>query len=130
MVVRRTKLACAKMLRQHPTQAEAEAWNLLRNRRILGLKFRRQKPLFGFIVDFYCAEHRLVIEIDGQIHDTPEIQAADQERTSLLEGRGFTVIRIPNRRVTEDEITRKIQRAVCALRSGPPSPVSGEGVRG
>ncbi len=127
MVVKRTKLACAKMLRQHPTKAEAEAWKLLRNRRILGLKFGREKPLFGFIVDVYCAEHRLVIEIDGKIHDTPEIRAADQDRTSLLEGRGFTVIRIPNHQVTEDEMTRKIQGAVCALGSGPPSPVLGRG---
>ena len=62
------KVALAKAQRQEPTAAEAAAWALLRNRRCLGLKFRRQHVIRGFIVDFYCVELRLAIEVDGTVH--------------------------------------------------------------
>jgi len=63
------RFALARALRHRPTPAERHAWTLLRNRGILGLKFRRQHVLHGFIVDFYCASERVVIELEGSPHD-------------------------------------------------------------
>src|ERR1041384_2907746 len=60
------RFARARELRLHPTPAERHAWTLLRNRGILGLKFRRQHVLHGFIVDFYCPSERIVIELEGE----------------------------------------------------------------
>jgi very-short-patch-repair endonuclease len=57
----------ARQLRQSETLAEEIAWNLLRDRKAFGLKFRRQQPLGGYIVDFYCHELRLIIELDGEV---------------------------------------------------------------
>jgi len=62
---RSLKVALAKINRSEPTAAEAAAWDLLRNRRCLGLKFRRQHVIRGFIVDFYCPELRIAVEVDG-----------------------------------------------------------------
>jgi hypothetical protein len=59
----------ARQMRQEPTQAEDLLWQSLRNHQLLGFKFRRQHSIERFIVDFYCAEAKLVIEIDGPIHD-------------------------------------------------------------
>jgi very-short-patch-repair endonuclease len=69
-------------------------WNQLRNRRLAGLKFRRQHPLGPFIADFYCAEKRLVIELDGGIH--VEQPGYDQLRTERLIEHGYRVIRFTN----------------------------------
>jgi len=63
------KLEIARHLRRKATPAERHAWSLLRRRGILGLKFRRQHPLCGFIVDFYCPRLRLVLELDGGSHE-------------------------------------------------------------
>ena len=76
----REKLAISRQLRQHPTPAERHAWSLLRNRGILDLKFRRQHILHGFIVDFYCAELTLVLELDGAPHLDPARAAHDAAR--------------------------------------------------
>ena len=65
------KLFIARQLRSDGLPTERFAWSLLRNRRILGLKFRRQHTLHGFIVDFYCPQLRLVLELDGAGHDHP-----------------------------------------------------------
>ncbi len=65
------KLDAARRFRQQSTPAEADAWLLLRDRKILGLKFRRQQIVAGFVVDFYCASLRLVLELDGGVHDDP-----------------------------------------------------------
>ncbi len=90
----------AKELRRNLTQAEANLWARLRNRQLGGLKFRRQHPVGPFIADFYCAEHRLVVEIDGDIHDLRIEQ--DQERTWQFEKYGYNVIRFPNGQVEQD----------------------------
>jgi very-short-patch-repair endonuclease len=73
----------ARQLRKEMTPAEQILWDRLRGRRFQGLKFRRQHPLGRFIVDFYCAEHRLVIELDGGIHRHQ--QEYDQARTDALQ---------------------------------------------
>jgi very-short-patch-repair endonuclease len=84
----------AKVLRQNPTPAEKKLWqDYLRT-----LKFRvlRQRPIDHFIVDFYCAALKLVIEVDGDSHFTDEGQAYDLDRTSILEGYGLQVVRFTN----------------------------------
>src|SRR6266705_4375432 len=99
---RSLKVALAKAQRQEPTPAEAAAWALLRNRRCLGLKFRRQHVIRGFIADFYCAELRLVVEIDGGIHDTTQTQADyDEARSRALKLTGIEVVRLRNEDVSD-----------------------------
>ena len=124
--VSRLKLRRARELRQELTFAEHRAWNLLRDRRMLGLKFRRQHVIAGFIVDFYCSELRLVLELDGPAHGGVAQSAYDSARTARLEARGLRVIRIANRDVSEDQLGRLLQN----LTRRPPSPHGGEGVRG
>jgi very-short-patch-repair endonuclease len=85
----------ARELRQPQTPAESTLWNLLRNRN-LKYKFRRQHPIDFFIIDFYCAETKLLIEIDGSSHFEKEQQEYDQARTEYLEARGYKVIRFTN----------------------------------
>jgi len=81
---------------RHPlTPAEAKIWVRVRNRG-LGFKIRRQHPIWRFIADFYCAEAKLVIEIDGDSHAEPDQQEYDKARTEWLEERGYKVIRIMN----------------------------------
>lgn len=81
----------AKELRQQATPAEKILWEKLRDRRLLGLKFRRQHPLGSYIVDFYCPA---VVEIDGEIHRYQGVN--DQTRTDQLEDKGCKVIRFWN----------------------------------
>src|SRR6266545_2685085 len=97
----RRKTARARELRRHATAAEARAWDLLRNRRMLSLKFKRQHPIAGVIVDFYCAELDLVLEIDGGGHEDSERIAYDAARTEFLEARGLRVFRVLNEDVSE-----------------------------
>lgn len=93
----------ARELRNNPTPAEYKLWQVLRNRRCRGHKFLRQKPIiysqrnkkaYFFIADFYCAEKKLVIELDGQYHRTQ--QKYDQNRDLVLEKLGLRVLRIKN----------------------------------
>lgn len=114
-------------LRRHAAAAERTVWRLLRNRHMLGLKFRRQHLIRGFIVDFYCAELRLVLEIDGPIHDGIANSSYDEARSSWLEARGFRVVRLRSGDVSEAQLKR-IMLNELSLRS--PSPHRGEGVRG
>ncbi len=90
-------LAAARELRQPQTPAEIKLWARLRDRQLAGYKFRRQHPIGRFIVDFYCAEHQLVIEIDGDSH--AEQVEYDQARTQWLNEEGYRVIRFSNREV-------------------------------
>lgn len=99
---------------RHPqTPAEATLWRVLRNRN-LKYKFRRQHPIDRFIIDFYCAEVKLCIEIDGASHLEPEQADYDKARTEFLEELGYRVIRFTNDDVryninaVVDEITRTI----------------------
>ena len=96
-----SKLQLAKSFRGRPTPAEAAAWEILRGRAILGLKFRRQQIIAGFIVDFYCASARLVLELDGGVHEDPVQRAHDRVRGEVLARHAVRVLRIPNRDVQE-----------------------------
>ena len=92
----------SNILRKTQTEAEEVMWQNLRNRKVLGFKFRRQHPLDKYIADFYCHEAKLVIEIDGKIHNVPEQQEYDKKRSSDIEEMGIKVIRFTNKAVNED----------------------------
>jgi len=87
----------ARQLRQKSTAAEKFLWEHLRRRQLLGAKFRRQHPIHPYIVDFYCPQHRLIIEVDGEIHQFQKDQ--DQFRQEWLTALGYTVIRFTNQQV-------------------------------
>lgn len=90
----------SRELRRPQTPTEQALWGILRSRQAGGLKFRRQHPIGKFIVDFYCPEARLVIEIDGDSHAG---QAEyDQARTDWLQAQGYRVIRFTNHDVREN----------------------------
>lgn len=108
---------------RHPlTPAETKIWARVRNRG-LGFKIRRQHPIWRFIADFYCAEAKLVIEIDGDSHVELDQEEYDKARTEWLEDRGYKVIRIRNEDVhrhLEDalnEIYLACQERVASLES-------------
>jgi very-short-patch-repair endonuclease len=94
-------LAHARELRQPQTPAERKIWARVRASQ-LGLPFRRQHPIWRFIVDLYCASVRLIVEVDGDTHAEPEQVEYDAARTEWLEGRGYRVIRFTNREVREN----------------------------
>ena len=117
----------ARELRRRTATAERTAWRFLRNRQMLGFKFRRQHPINGFIVDFYCAELRLVLEVDGGIHDEIAKSSYDKARTSWFEAQGFRVVRVHSGEVSRTRLNALVQPVLLA-RSPPPH--RGEGVRG
>jgi very-short-patch-repair endonuclease len=87
---------------RHPlTPAEAKVWQEVRSRQ-LGFKIRRQHPIGRFIADFYCAEAKLVIEIDGDVHAQLSQEEHDRARDAWLAERGYAVIRFPARQVEQD----------------------------
>ena len=91
----------AKNNRRYMTPAESALWECLRNKN-LGVRFRRQHPVFGYIPDFVCLEKHLVIEVDGGYHFIGNQQVSDEERTQYLNLYGFEVIRFTNEEVIFD----------------------------
>ena len=89
-------LEFAKTMRTNATDAEHLIWQLLRAKRFMNLKFRRQHVIALYIVDFYCHELGLVIELDGSQHGTNDAIEYDAERTQFLEALGLTVVRYWN----------------------------------
>ncbi|BDI18282.1 hypothetical protein ANSO36C_40840 [Nostoc cf. commune SO-36] len=89
----------ARQMRCEPTPAEKLLWHKLRDKQLLGFKFRRQQTIDRFIVDFYCNEARLVVEVDGEIHDYT--QQEDAIRQEFLESLGLKVVRFRNEDVLE-----------------------------
>ncbi len=92
----------SRELRQVETEAEKVLWEWLRNKKLNGLKFRRQHPLSSYIADFYCHEKKLVIELDGAIHETKENMDYDKTRTQQLNEEGIIVVRFRNEEVMND----------------------------
>ena len=80
----------AKRLRKNMTPAEVKLWSALKGKKLDGLKFRRQHPVGNFILDFYCPVYKLVMEVDGEIHNYQKDR--DRARTSKLEEYGYKVI--------------------------------------
>ena len=91
----------AQILRKSMTEAEKVLWIEIKNRKLDGLKFRRQHPLHYYIADFYCHEKRLVIEIDGGIHETITVKEHDENRTAELDRFDITILRFTNEQVLE-----------------------------
>jgi very-short-patch-repair endonuclease len=115
----------ARKLRKESTTEEKKLWKILRDRQFKNLKFRRQHVLQGFVVDFYCHELRLIIEIDGRVHEKQKNY--DALRQTLIEEIGFSFIRITN-----EEINMNINILLDAIENylTPPSPFSTKTVRG
>ena len=90
----KTRSNLARRLRKEPTRAERKIWSRLRDRRFLGLKFKRQVPIDRFVVDFACLEANLIVELDGGQH--AEQVLADAGRTQVLESLGYLVLRFWN----------------------------------
>ena len=111
----------ARALRAASTDAESLLWSKLRDRQMLGLKFRRQHPVGPYFADFACLEIGLIVELDGGQHADPDATAHDQYRTAVLTGEGFEVLRFWNHEVlsqTEAVLTRihqVAQRRAVAL---------------
>lgn len=117
----------ARHLRQRSTDAENLLWRHLRNRRLRGVKFRRQRAVGPYIVDFYCPEAALVIEIDGGGH--LEQVEADRKRTAYLESHGVKVLRFWNDEVLQqtETVLECIAGELGVSPSPRPSPLGGEG---
>lgn len=89
-------------LRKNMTLAERIFWSELRSKKLLGYKFRRQVPIYNFIVDFYCYELNLIIEIDGPIHKDERVMSDDRKRDEILQLNGYRILRIPNLEIITD----------------------------
>lgn len=117
----------ARQMRHDPTQAEDILWQRLR-RKVLGVNFRRQHTIGRFIVDFYCPAARLIVEVDGPIHQNT--QDEDAIRQEFLEAQELRVLRFANLVVMQDTdaVVDRI-RCVVQERTPPPDPLptSGEG---
>ena len=98
-------------LRQESTEAEKLLWAELGNRKLNGLKFRRQHPLDKFIVDFYCNERKIVVELDGSVHDEKINKDYDEARTAMLAGLNIIVLRFQN-----DEVVNNIEDVLNKIR--------------
>ena len=113
-------LATARRLRADPTDAESRLWYRLRAGRLCGLKFRRQHPIPPYVLDFYCAEFGLAVELDGSQHD----DASDASRTASLERNGIRVLRFWDNDVLTglDRVLEAILRSVEERRCAGPEP--------
>lgn len=86
-----------KELRNNLTTAEARLWSLLKNKKLDGRKFRRQHSIDSYIVDFYCPQEKLIIELDGQVHFNPICEEKDYKRDKIFENYGYKVLRFENK---------------------------------
>ena len=121
----------AREMRQQPTEPERRLWQHLRRKQLGGFRFRRQQPLGAYIVDFYCHDSRLVVEVDGDSHAFQE--EYDAERTAWLEEQGNQVIRFWNVEVMQnlDGVLQVILETCDALASmGKISPLPNPPPRG
>jgi very-short-patch-repair endonuclease len=107
----------ARGLRRAATPQEKRLWEQLRDRRLAGLKFRRQHPLHGYVVDFYCAERVLAVELDGAVHRDAEQGRYDQFRGASLTERGVTILRFTNDEVDTNlpAVARRIREVAQRL---------------
>jgi very-short-patch-repair endonuclease len=110
-------------MRHEPIPAEGQVWQRLRDRRLLGYRFRRQHTIDRFIVDFYCAEAQIVIEIDGLVHQYTREE--DGIRQEFLESQGLRVLRFTNEEVSDD-LDSVVESIAKALAARFPSPVAVE----
>jgi cyclase len=110
-----------KTLRQQATKAEQVIWKYIRAKQ-LNVKFRRQYNIGTYIVDFYCHELKLIIEIDGGIHGDENVQKKDKERQAWLEQHGYTVVRFTNEQVLNEteHVFTKLVSIITTTQQVPP----------
>lgn len=99
-----------RQLRRNSTSAEVILWQALRNKQVKGRKFRRQHTIGRYIVDFFCLEEKLVIEVDGHSHYNTGTSHADEVRDAWLRAQGYKVIRFEN-----EEVYRHLERVIWAI---------------
>ncbi len=118
----------SKELRKFSTEAESVLWNALRSENLEGYKFRRQHVIDQFIVDFICLSKKIIIEVDGLIHELPDNKIADEQRSDILKKYGFRILRFTNEDVLTDlgNVLTKILSELTA--PSAPSPVGRVGV--
>jgi very-short-patch-repair endonuclease len=106
-------------LRKKLTEAEIILWDRLKNRQVEGVRFRRQHPILGYVVDNFANELALSIEIDGSYHNERSQKFYDDDRTEVLASRGVTIIRFTNSEVifSTDDVIEKIRIKIIELRS-------------
>lgn len=117
------KIAFTRKLRQTQTKAEKKLWQYLRNGNFHGLKFKRQHPIENFIVDFICLECKVMIKLDGEVHNTIVNANDNYERDTRLEKLGYTVLRFENSIVLSnpEQIFQKINDTISNSSSSHPS---------
>jgi very-short-patch-repair endonuclease len=109
-----------RRLRRKQTKAEALLWECLRRKRLNGLKFRRQHPLGRYIADFYCPEVRLIIELDGTVHNLKDQKEYDELRKEVIEVHRVRVLRIRNEEIEKD--IESVLKRILVLTFPPWSP--------
>ena len=116
-------------LRRHATLAERRLWQILRDRRLGGLKFRRQHSVGPYVLDFYCHAARLAVEVDGSVHDDPARAEYDARRTRALTADGIRVVQCVNDEVSRqpDVVAASILEAVATSAPHPVPLPQGEG---
>lgn len=97
---KQTRIERARAFRKKPTDAEAKLWQALRNRQLAGLKFRRQHLITPYILDFYCPQAKLAVEVDGRVHTSTADY--DQARTDFLAAQDILALRFANHQVESD----------------------------
>jgi very-short-patch-repair endonuclease len=115
------KREAARQLRLNATEAERKLWSCLRDKRLLGLRFRRQQPIGPYIADFYCAAAKLIVELDGSQH--ADVRAHyDLSRTGWLETRGYKVVRLWNTDLQDSDYVIGVIAHAIRKSCSPPSP--------
>ncbi len=123
----------ARNLRRTLTLPELLLWKHLRGNRLSGLRFRRQHPVGPYILDFYCSDARLAIEVDGAVHGGAEQAKHDVQRDRWLKSQGIKVLRIPATMILDEkqlpDLLSSIERAAAPSTAcgGPPPPLRGGG---
>ena len=105
----------SRLLRKEQTKAEKMLWEKLRNIKLEGFKIRRQHPIKkSFVVDFYCAEKKLIIEVDGKVHEEDNVKEKDKKREEFLYNWKYKILRITNEEVYDDidAVLKKILKAL------------------
>lgn len=111
------KLELARQFRKNPTESEDAVWQMLRNRQIKNLKWRRQQVIEGFIADFYCAELNVVLEIDGSVHDSEDAKEYDEYRTSVFTSKGIRTFRLRNEDCDRQHLIELIEHIINSINS-------------
>lgn len=109
-----------KLLRNHMPQSELLLWSRLKNKQLNGFRFRRQYGIDRYVVDFYCPELRLAIEVDGGYHLSSDMKEYDPNRQSAIEALGITFLRFSNKEIEKDleKVVNKVANSLPTYEGG------------